>query len=93
MAGTFFTDRKSGGGRCAEVTVIRGSTVVDFKFLLKEIKADKKQNGLIKFKSSLILTNMFIFWPTGCEMILNRANLYIYLLFKTLKRQNSQTES
>ena len=27
LAGTFFTDRKSGGGRCAEVTVIRGSTV------------------------------------------------------------------
>ena len=28
LAGTFFTDRKSGGGRCAEVTVIRGSTVL-----------------------------------------------------------------
>ena len=28
LARTFFTDRKSGGGRCAEVTVIRGSTVV-----------------------------------------------------------------
>ena len=27
--GTFFTDYKSGGGRCAEVTVIRGSTVYD----------------------------------------------------------------
>ena len=27
-AGTFFTDHKSGGGRCAEVTVIRGSTVI-----------------------------------------------------------------
>ena len=27
-AGTFFSDRKSGGGRCAEVTVIRGSTVI-----------------------------------------------------------------
>ena len=27
--GTFFTDCKSGGGRCAEVTVIRGSTVYD----------------------------------------------------------------
>ena len=27
-AGTFFTDHKSGGGHCAEVTVIRGSTVV-----------------------------------------------------------------
>ena len=26
-AGTFFTDRKPGGGRCAEVTVIRGSAV------------------------------------------------------------------
>ena len=23
-AGTFFTDRKSGGGRCAELTVISG---------------------------------------------------------------------
>ena len=28
-AGTFFTDRKSGGGRCSEMTVIRGSTVLD----------------------------------------------------------------
>ena len=27
-AGTFFIDRKSGDGRCAEVTVIRGSTVL-----------------------------------------------------------------
>ena len=26
-AGTFFTDRKSGGGCCEEVTVVRGSTV------------------------------------------------------------------
>ena len=25
-AGTFFADRKSGGGRCAEMTVIRGSS-------------------------------------------------------------------
>ena len=31
-AGTFFADRKSRGGRCAEVTVIRGSTV--FLFLV-----------------------------------------------------------
>ena len=29
LAGTFFTDRKSGGGRCSEMTVIRGSTVLD----------------------------------------------------------------
>ena len=28
LAGTFFIDRKSGGGRCAEVTVIRGSTLI-----------------------------------------------------------------
>ena len=56
---------------------------------MKEIKAAKKQNGLIEFKSLLILTNMFIFWSTGCEMILNRASLKIYLLFETLKRRNS----
>ena len=30
-AGTFFTDRKSGGSRCAEVTVIRGSTVLHIR--------------------------------------------------------------
>ena len=29
LAGTFFTDRKSGGGCCAEVTVNRGSTVLN----------------------------------------------------------------
>ena len=28
LAGTFFIDRKSGGSRCAEVTVIRGSTLI-----------------------------------------------------------------
>ena len=28
LAGTFFTGRKSRGGRCTEVTVIRGSTVL-----------------------------------------------------------------
>ena len=35
-AGTFFTDRKSEGGRCSEVTVIRGSTVFPF-FLIKRV--------------------------------------------------------
>ena len=33
-ARTFFTDRKSGAGRCAEVTVIRGSTVLFNKKLI-----------------------------------------------------------
>ena len=37
-AGTFFTDRKSGGGRCAEVTVIRGSTVIRYLHNFLHIK-------------------------------------------------------
>ena len=36
LAGTFFTDRKSGGGRCAEATVIRGFTVQEILLVVIE---------------------------------------------------------
>ena len=32
----------------------------------------------------------FIFWPTGCEIIVIIVNFKIQWLFKTLKRPNSQ---
>ena len=39
--GTFFTDRKSGGGHCSEMTVIRGSTVVDSIRMTLSFKKNK----------------------------------------------------
>ena len=39
--GTFFTDSKSGGGRCAEVTVVRGSTVMPY---VEAIRQDVKSH-------------------------------------------------
>ena len=45
----------------------------------------------LTFKSSLIFDqNVYFFWPTGCEIIVNTINFYIDILFKTLKRLNSQ---
>ena len=52
-AETFFTDRRSGGDRCAEVTVIRGSTVIDNRSLLQSTffnnKSQKKDEKLLSF--------------------------------------------
>ena len=59
-AGTFFTDRKSGGGRCAGVTVIRGSTVDNGREEAKKQKKRSYSTGPLKlppYKNKCILCN------------------------------------
>ena len=64
-AGTFFTDRKSGGGRCSEVTVIRGSTVVDsirmtlsFKKIKLVVLGNVQGNSGISFRTCEIVRDL-----------------------------------
>ena len=61
-AGTFFTDHKSGGGHCAEVTVIRGSTVFQIRKKLQKLFSDKLTSCNLKigFTSPVSMKIFFI---------------------------------
>ena len=69
-AGTFFTDRKSGGGRCAEVTVIRGSTVL-LNALAEAIIQSSSQNSLMYYIYIYSYFYIFLLFPGayGCSFV------------------------
>ena len=70
LAGTFFTDCKSRGGRCAEVTVIRGSTVL-LHALAEAIIQSSSQNSLMYYMYIYSYFYIFLLFPGayGCSFV------------------------
>ena len=97
-AGTFFTDRKSGGGRCAEVTVIRGSTVL-LNALAEAIIQSSSQNSLMYYIYIYSYFYIFLLFPGayGCSFVAKlswkkkfflKKYLFFYKIYIICRKKN-----